>query len=139
MPNGFSKKWPALFLSAIRVGADLLLVWPRFAIWLLVDKRTGVIRYAKNDRQRAAIQRVAELYGWVIAGETVAESDWRAASAAAAAAAADADAAADAADAAAYVAKRGKELSIFAEGVVQILIAMDAPGCQWLPLTEVAH
>jgi hypothetical protein len=49
----------------------------------------------------------------------------------AAAAAADA-AAAYAADAAAY----DNILSDFAEDVVQILIAMNAPGCQWLPLTE---
>jgi hypothetical protein len=32
---------------------------------------------------------------------------------------------------------RDKILSDFAEGVVQILIAMKAPGCQWLPLTEI--
>jgi hypothetical protein len=72
-----------------------------------------------------------------------------AADAAAADAAAYAYAAADAADAAAYAyaaayaaAARGKArdevLSTFAEGVVQVLISMDAPGCQWLPLTEVA-
>lgn len=49
--------------------------------------------------------------------------------AAAADAAADAHAAADAYD---------KILSDFAEGVVQILIDMDVPGCEWLPLTELA-
>ena len=53
-----------------------------------------------------------------------------AANAAANAAAAAAADAADAADA------RDKSLSDFAEGVVQILIAMNAPGCQWLALTE---
>ena len=42
--NGAARRWPTDFLSAIRVGADLSLVWPRFAIWLLADKRTGVIR-----------------------------------------------------------------------------------------------
>ena len=46
-------------------------------------------------------------------------------------------AAADAA-AAAYAAAdaRDKSLADFAEGVVQILIEMKAPGCQWLALTE---
>jgi hypothetical protein len=44
--------------------------------------------------------------------------------------------AADAADAA-DAARADKVLSDFAEGVVQILIVMKAPGCQWLPLTEI--
>jgi hypothetical protein len=48
----------------------------------------------------------------------------------AAAAAADADAAADA---------RDKSLADYAEAVVQILIDMKAPGCEWLPLTEAAR
>jgi len=57
---------------------------------------------------------------------------------AAAAAAAYAYADADAADAAAAArsAARDKSLSAFAEEVVQILIDMQAPGCQWLALTE---
>ena len=63
-----------------------------------------------------------------------------AAAAYAAAAAAAADAAAAAADAAAAAAARSaardKSLSAFAEEVVQILIDMKAPGCQWLALTE---
>ena len=79
----------------------------------------------------------------------------RAAAAAAAAADADADADADAAAAAAAAAAyadayadayayayayaaRDKSLADFAEGVVQILIEMKAPGCQWLSLTEIA-
>ena len=53
-----------------------------------------------------------------------------AAAAAAAAAAANAVADADAAYA------QDKTLADFAEDVVQILIEMKAPGCEWLPLTE---
>ena len=45
-----------------------------------------------------------------------------------------ADAAYAAADA--YDAAGDKSLAAFAEGVVQILIEMNAPGCQWLALTE---
>jgi hypothetical protein len=63
---------------------------------------------------------------------------------AAADAAAYAGAAADSADAAAYAAAYAdaaayagdKVLSKFAEEVVQILIKMNAPGCQWLWMTE---
>jgi len=32
--------------------------------------------------------------------------------------------------------ERDKILSQFAEGIVQILVEMDAPGCQWLDMTE---
>jgi hypothetical protein len=53
------------------------------------------------------------------------------------AAAAAASAAADAAAAAAAASAADKQLSDFAESVVQILIDMKAPGCQWLALTEV--
>jgi hypothetical protein len=63
----------------------------------------------------------------------------------AAAYAADAAYAAASADAAAYAAayaakkkRRDEVLTEFAEDVVQILIAMKAPGCQWLALTEEA-
>ena len=67
-----------------------------------------------------------------------------AADAAADAAAYAADAAAYAADAAAYAAAyaadaaRDKVLSDFAEAVVQLLISMGAPGCQWLGLAPLA-
>ena len=38
-------------------------VWRQFAIWFLVDKDHGVIRFTKPDsKQHAAIQRVARLY-----------------------------------------------------------------------------
>ncbi len=48
--------------------------------------------------------------------------------------------AADAADAAAAAKElaRDKSLANYAEAVVQILIEMKAPGCQWLELTEIA-
>ena len=35
LPKSDANAWPELFLDAIPVGADLSLVWPRFAIWLL--------------------------------------------------------------------------------------------------------
>lgn len=52
-----------------------------------------------------------------------------------------ANTAAYAADAVYYAydkAARDEHLSAFAEGVVQILISMNAPGCQWLDLVEAA-
>lgn len=103
--------WPERFFAAIPVGADLSMVWPKWALWMLdqLDSRG-------NERVAAAIKGVQDLYAeWVEtgvmpaikrlsaaaerAGRTAAATD--AAAAAAAAAAWAADAAADAADAAA--------------------------------------
>ena len=65
------------------------------------------------------------------------DAAYAASDAAAQAAFATSDAAAYAADAAAYAAA-DRSLADFAEGVVQILIEMHAPGCQWLWMTEEA-
>lgn len=66
-----ANKFPAQLANAIKPGADLSLVWPKFAVWLLVDKKDGVLQYAKSERSITAIKRVAELYGKVIKGEVV--------------------------------------------------------------------
>jgi hypothetical protein len=93
--------------------------------------------YADADADAAAYAAVyadaaadAAVYAAVYA-DAAADADADAAAAAAAYAAVYAAVYADA-DAA-----RTKILSDFAEGVVQILIDMKAPGCQWLYLTEV--
>lgn len=44
-----AKAWPLRFMSAPKVGADLELVWPRFAHWLLVAATHGVIKHATCD------------------------------------------------------------------------------------------
>ena len=126
LANAESKTFPSRFLSAIPVGADLSMVWPKFAAWLLV----GCQRHTKKDSaQWIAIQRVADLYLGLESWDKRDKSAFRDAAAAAyaaagagayaaayAAAAADAGAyaaayaaaaaayAADAADAAAYAA-----------------------------------
>ena len=62
LPEKQQQLWPKQFMSAINVGADLSTVWPQFAVWLLVDKKWGIIKYAKNEQHKKAIQKVAELY-----------------------------------------------------------------------------
>ena len=98
MVNGESKTFPRRFLEAIPVGADLSLVWPKFAVWLLTDPKDGVIHFTKKDsKQWIAINRVADLYREL--------KDWdKRDKAAFKAAAADADAAYAAAYAAAAAA-----------------------------------
>jgi hypothetical protein len=99
LPKEDALDFPHAFASAIRPGADLSLVWPKFAVWLLADKTNGVIRHAKTAAQRKAINDVANLYKRVIKGKVIEVNTWlearRAADAADAAAAdaADADAA----------------------------------------------
>ena len=99
LPNGKALAWPEAFLEAIPVGADLSLVWPKFAVWLLGDPNEGVIRFAKTERTKKAIQATVDAYQLVIEG-TAESVDWGKLRAAA-----YADAAADAAaDDAAYAA-----------------------------------
>jgi hypothetical protein len=86
LPRELALDWPVRFASAIKTGADLTLVWPRFARWLLVDPEHGVIRFAETAGVRAAIDRVAELHALALAGNPPSEQDWAAARGAAGAA-----------------------------------------------------
>jgi hypothetical protein len=103
-----SKGFPRRFIEAVNVGADLSLVWAKFAVWLLVDENDGVIRFAKSERTIKAIRDVADLYTRTIGGEVIDRAMWKTAAADAAAAAyadaATAYAATAAADAAAAAA-----------------------------------
>ena len=89
-------------------------------------------QYPNDEHPRKAIQAARDFANGLIdaAAANAASGSAYAAAYAAAAYAAAADAAADAA------AARDKSLAAFAENVVQILIDMKAPGCQWLYLTE---
>jgi hypothetical protein len=101
LPANVAQSWPGRFAAAIRPGSDLSRVWPQFAVWLLIDPNDGVIRFARTNKARGAIQHVADLYRRQLDGTVVELSEWQNASAAYADA--DAYAAADpAADAAAY-------------------------------------
>lgn len=50
------------FLSAIPIGADLSIVFYKFIYWLLVDKKDGILQYAKIHRTKNLILKVADLY-----------------------------------------------------------------------------
>lgn len=108
LPNGDAKDFPAQFLSAIPVGADLSLVTAHFFVWLLSDPVDGVIRFAREDG-KAAIETVVALYQRRIAGDEPTDQEWIAA----------ADAA-DAADAAAYRSMRDQLLSLLQAAPVPV-------------------
>ena len=97
----------------------------------------------ESCREASSVARAAAAYAAADAAAyaaAYAAADAAADAAAAAAAAAAADAAADAAPyaAAAAYAARDKSLATYAEWVVEILIDMKAPGCQWLDLVPKA-
>lgn len=60
LPDDRAKKWPKEFLMAIKVGADLSNVWYKFAHWLLVDEKNGVLQYVISDKQKNIIQKAAD-------------------------------------------------------------------------------
>src|SRR5262245_36437505 len=65
LPKKEAMAWPSAFLNAIPVGADLSMVWPKFALWLLSDPKEGVIRFVEKPEyaaQKKAIEGVAALY-----------------------------------------------------------------------------
>ena len=76
LPYELAIKWPERFLDTISVGKDLSVVWPKFALWLLVDPEWGVLQFAKTEESRNVIQTVANLFERVIKGEGVSLDEW---------------------------------------------------------------
>lgn len=76
LPNGISLTWPERFLETINPGADLQLVWPKFAVWLLIDKKYGVLQFARTDESKKVIIDVANTYQSVIDGNKE-EINWQ--------------------------------------------------------------
>ena len=91
LPSNEAKLFPAKFLNAIKVGADLSQVADKFLHWLLVDAEDGIIKYAKTDEQKKAIQDIGDMYARKISGELVSADVWRGLRDAAAYAAAEED------------------------------------------------
>ena len=102
LPEAEAQAWPRRFAEAIRPGADLAMVGPRFLYDLLSDPAGAVQRRAQTTpRVKAAVDGVMALFvRWVESGTKPSATEWREARSAAYAAAADASAA----DADAYAA-----------------------------------
>ena len=65
-------------LFAAKDNPKLPLVWNRFAVWMLTDKKRGVLKYAK-PKGKEAIIGVAALHSRTINGDKVLEKEWAAA------------------------------------------------------------
>lgn len=74
LKNGEALAWPEQFLGAIQPGADLSMVWPRFAVWLLADLEK--IEDLADD-VRACIVGVRACYERRIAGDEPSDGDWQ--------------------------------------------------------------
>lgn len=98
LPHGESQAWPERFITAITPGADLTMVWPQFAFWLLTEE---VSQYTNNKRSLASLVEVGAMYREWIDDSKPNTDRWLNARLNAAADA-DAAAAAYASDAAAY-------------------------------------
>lgn len=57
LPEDLMKTWPDRFLSAITVGTDLSKVWPKFAIFLLIDPTQCASRHPQCDVVATAYQQ----------------------------------------------------------------------------------
>lgn len=75
LPVEKAKLWPEQFLSAIRPGADLSLVWNHFAVWLLRDSEFLTI----TDINREAISAVIALHVRSTTGDAPSSTEWESA------------------------------------------------------------
>lgn len=134
MHNSQALIWPEHFLNVIKPGADLSEVWPKFAVWLLVDPRDGVIQYAGTNECRKAIQDVARLYSsgnWRKGDEAQVAAARTAEAAAAAAGASRAERAAKTARAASAAAWAAAWASAAAARVSRAARAATAAAAAW--------
>lgn len=76
--KGEPSKFALAFLEAPRPGADLSMVWPRLALWMLSDSAGGVQRATDGHAdQRRAVDAVAALYReWIDTGSKPDASRW---------------------------------------------------------------
>ena len=71
LPKKEALEWPVRFLSAIKVGSDLSLVFAKFAVWKLTDNKCGFTSLAgQRPASIACCLRVAALWQRVIDGES---------------------------------------------------------------------
>jgi hypothetical protein len=77
LPEDRAMSWPEEFLAAPQVGADLSLVWPQLAVWMLIDLEHGIIRFVKSEGLREVIQAIAHAYSTIASGGEVSATKWR--------------------------------------------------------------
>lgn len=65
LPVRAAAKWPRRFVKALPVGVNeetIALVWRKFALYVLRDKKHGLLSFATTQEERAAIGQIVELF-----------------------------------------------------------------------------
>jgi hypothetical protein len=80
LSNDKAKAWPERFLAAIKPGQDLSLIWPKFSLRILTDKKHGMATIAKDYPEALKIIRSATaLFERHVAGNPPSAAEWHAA------------------------------------------------------------
>ena len=140
LQNGEAKKFPLQFLKAVPIGADTELVYKKFVIWVLGDKKDGLVNVIKDEKKVDLLKRILALYKKSLKVE-IEQSEWKALAdeAYSASAYAYASAYASASTSASAYAKKNpkfwdKVLNLIAKAGLDTLIEMKSPGTKWLDL-----
>lgn len=72
-----AKKFPAKFLEAIPVGADLSNVVPKFLIWILTDEKNGAVNFTERIIEQELTQKASSLLDRLTLGEKGLESEFK--------------------------------------------------------------
>jgi hypothetical protein len=80
MKNGDAKEFPRKFLEAIKPGADLKMVIPKFMVYILND---ALDNYKGFEDCKTAVKNVANLWEDVVNEKSVSKEKWSAAESAA--------------------------------------------------------
>jgi hypothetical protein len=76
LPNGEAKKFPLQFLQAVQLGSDTELVYKKFVIWVLGDKKDGLVNVVKDEKQKDLLNRILKLYKKSLTKE-IKQSEWK--------------------------------------------------------------
>ena len=69
--------WPERFMEAVPTETDLSLVFPKFALWFLIDKENGILGFAVDTQQKETVENLARLFYLIVSGENVPLSLWK--------------------------------------------------------------
>jgi len=69
--------WPERFMEAVPTETELSLVFPKFALWFLIDKENGILGSAADTQQKETVENLAGLFYLIVSGEKVPLSLWK--------------------------------------------------------------
>lgn len=69
--------WPERFMEAVPTETDLSLVFPKFALWFLLDEENGILNYATGTLHQEAVEEASGLFSAIVSGEHIPLQVWR--------------------------------------------------------------